>query len=435
MAFLKKLKKKTRDLRSQAQRQAQPATSMGNKFERMFGISRQLPRPMPNPLGGIMGGVDFLPGYGEFPLVNLDPDLNPPTSVSPPMRMPSRRPRRLPQIMPERMPSRFTGGGLGSFFERIFDQLEREDESPRLPMPEDMPRERFPMIRPGFAGGEEVNMDMMMADQGARQGISPAEQRMMMIQKTAADMGRNISDRDAQLFGMGEISFEEAMSRAKPNMDRVSGERNLMQQEQMFFPSGDNEETSRLQMQLANLQKQLNEDGANGDLQAIIKTTAQMDAIRKKMYDIQMEMARIKMINENPYSLPFDSDAKAAMTKFKKQNFAKGGEAFPDLTGDGKVTQADILKGRGVFQEGGAVESEIDEGLEELQGVAPEAMVIQQVMTMVMEMIQSGASEEQIVAALKEMGLDEEDIQQVMMMVAEQMQGQESIDGQLAQMM
>ena len=26
---------------------------------------------------------------------------------------------------------------------------------------------------------------------------------------------------------------------------------------------------------------------------------------------------------------------------------------FPDLTGDGKVTQADILKGRGVFQEGG----------------------------------------------------------------------------------
>jgi hypothetical protein len=352
MAFLKKLKKKTRDLRSQAQRQAQPATSMGNKFERMFGISRQLPRPMPNPLGGIMGGVDFLPGYGEFPLVNLDPDLNPPTSVSPPMRMPSRRPRRLPQIMPERMPSRFTGGGLGSFFERIFDQLEREDESPRLPMPEDMPRERFPMIRPGFAGGEEVNMDMMMADQGARQGISPAEQRMMMIQKTAADMGRTISDRDAQLFGMGEISFEEAMSRAIPMVDmgQVAMERNMMQQEQL--------------------------------------------------------------------------------------GFAEGGEAsFPDLTGDGKVTQADILKGRGVFQEGGAVESEIDEGLEELQGVAPEAMVIQQVMTMVMEMIQSGASEEQIVAALKEMGLDEEDIQQVMMMVAEQMQGQESIDGQLAQMM
>ena len=35
---------------------------------------------------------------------------------------------------------------------------------------------------------------------------------------------------------------------------------------------------------------------------------------------------------------------------------AEGGETkFPDLTGDGKVTQADILHGRGVFQEGGGV--------------------------------------------------------------------------------
>ena len=34
---------------------------------------------------------------------------------------------------------------------------------------------------------------------------------------------------------------------------------------------------------------------------------------------------------------------------------ADGDEAsFPDLTGDGKVTQADILKGRGVFRKGGA---------------------------------------------------------------------------------
>ena len=34
-------------------------------------------------------------------------------------------------------------------------------------------------------------------------------------------------------------------------------------------------------------------------------------------------------------------------------NMKKGG-AFPDLTGDGKVTKADVLKGRGVFKKGGA---------------------------------------------------------------------------------
>ena len=34
----------------------------------------------------------------------------------------------------------------------------------------------------------------------------------------------------------------------------------------------------------------------------------------------------------------------------------KGGAAFPDLTGDGKVTKKDILRGRGVpgFKRGGA---------------------------------------------------------------------------------
>ena len=35
----------------------------------------------------------------------------------------------------------------------------------------------------------------------------------------------------------------------------------------------------------------------------------------------------------------------------------KNGGAFPDLTGDGKTTQADILKGRGVpgFSRGGGI--------------------------------------------------------------------------------
>lgn len=35
--------------------------------------------------------------------------------------------------------------------------------------------------------------------------------------------------------------------------------------------------------------------------------------------------------------------------------FKKGGKAFPDLTGDGKVTKADVLKGRGVIKTGGKV--------------------------------------------------------------------------------
>ena len=33
----------------------------------------------------------------------------------------------------------------------------------------------------------------------------------------------------------------------------------------------------------------------------------------------------------------------------KKKKMRDGGQSFPDLTGDGKVTQADVLKGRGVI--------------------------------------------------------------------------------------
>jgi hypothetical protein len=113
----------------------------------------------------------------------------------------------------------------------------------------------------------------------------------------------------------------------------------------------------------------------------------------------------------------------------------KGLKAMYDSGPKGREGVEKIAAKTDKFAEGGAVESEIDKALEDIQSVQPEAMVIQQVMTMVMEMIQSGASEEQIVAALKQMGLDDEDIQQVMMMVASEMQGQDSIDGQLAQMM
>ena len=36
---------------------------------------------------------------------------------------------------------------------------------------------------------------------------------------------------------------------------------------------------------------------------------------------------------------------------------------FPDLTGDGKVTQADILKGKGVFKKGGSTDKWIQSAI------------------------------------------------------------------------
>ena len=60
----------------------------------------------------------------------------------------------------------------------------------------------------------DQDMNMMMANQAARQGISVPEQRAAMIKKTAMDMGKMISDEDANAFGVGSMSFEDAMSKA-----------------------------------------------------------------------------------------------------------------------------------------------------------------------------------------------------------------------------
>jgi hypothetical protein len=165
--------------------------------------------------------------------------------------------RRLPQIMPERrMPqqrpsNRFFGGGLGNIFARLPNQRVRERMSPPLPraplpmpprfprtpmpMPERMPMERFPMMRPGFAAGEEVDMNMIIADQGAREGMSPPEMAAQRIKEFLEETGRTVSNRDAELYGMGVLTLEDIMERAGPVTNR-----NLMQQEQMFFPKSGN---------------------------------------------------------------------------------------------------------------------------------------------------------------------------------------------------
>ena len=48
------------------------------------------------------------------------------------------------------------------------------------------------------------------------------------------------------------------------------------------------------------------------------------------------------------------------IAKVQRQEFKKGGKAFPDLTGDGKVTFKDILKGRGVIKKKGGMIKKAD---------------------------------------------------------------------------
>lgn len=57
-------------------------------------------------------------------------------------------------------------------------------------------------------------------------------------------------------------------------------------------------------------------------------------------------------------SFKLTQDKKSGEYRYRKM--AKGGK-FPDLNKDGKVTRADILKGRGVFKDGGKTKSKVNE--------------------------------------------------------------------------
>lgn len=122
------------------------------------------------------------------------------------------------------------------------------------------------------------------------------------------------------------------------------------------------------------------------------------------------------------------------MSNMDRQMMAGGGTPFPDLTGDGQITQADILKGRGVYANGGeAIDDELagmqmseEDAMAEIQGIAPQAKMIEQLVMAVMQMVQQGIGEQEIIDFLKEQGLDEEDIEDLFTMVMQQMQqGQE----------
>ena len=162
----------------------------------------------------------------------------------------------------------------------------------------------------------------------------------------------------------------------------------------------------------------------------------------QRAYEAEMEAERMQQI-----------DAEEGL-KNVSLLMAGGGEAdsddFPDLSGDGETTFKDVLIGRGVDlkAEGGEMmmeESEmmapsgdeIEASLMEVQGMQPEMQQLDQFVQMVIEMIQAGASEAEVIESLRQAGLDDEDIAAVFQAVMETMQGsmeQGGIDAELAQL-
>ena len=62
---------------------------------------------------------------------------------------------------------------------------------------------------------EEYDLGRDISDAAMQRGISPVEMRGQLIQTMLQDDGKTISDKDRDLYAMGEISLAEAVKRSK----------------------------------------------------------------------------------------------------------------------------------------------------------------------------------------------------------------------------
>ena len=98
-------------------------------------------------------------------------------------------------------------------------------------------------------------------------------------------------------------------------------------------------------------------DEKNKSVKSLIKTMELTPEMLEAIRDTEKSGKTFPPKKMEPYKPISEEDVEAIKKLIKPIKYKKGGAAFPDLTGDGKVTKKDILKGRGVkgFEEGGEV--------------------------------------------------------------------------------
>jgi hypothetical protein len=380
-------------------------------------------------------------------------------------KMPRRRGgflRGMPMMKPSIGDMRFRGdmprgGGFGFGLGKAIRRLNQQQGMRPQPIPR---AERMPSFNPTIFGQPIGDMDFSnmpdfsqidltnlqvpnqmpmtqdlpevapigMMPQMRMSGMQYMEPRMMMAEGDVAEKETLIDfltkDRRGRKPGNAFSLFKDIYDFA--NQPEPSAQ---MSPEQELFS---------LQAQLKNLEEQLRLDRSYNDDQAVINTSAEMAAIQKRIQEILQESGRtISDLDRQMGRTISDLDRGRTTSDLdmSRPQLAGGGEPFPDLSGDGQITRKDILMGQGVkFKaEGGEMmtqENEIDAmlggmdseeagAMEDLEQMAPEMEMIDQLVTMVVQMIQQGASEEEVIMFLREQGLDDEDIGTVLQLVAE----------------
>jgi hypothetical protein len=142
-----------------------------------------------------------------------------------------------------------------------------------------------------------------------------------------------------------EVKAKEKFDEIKARMTKLAKEN----------PSGQSATERRLILGGINALKKLITSGASNNLKEKIRNLKEkLENKKTQKPDItKRAMGGSMGGGMNPMGRSKDPTVESIVgyNPNKPNKMKKGG--FPDMTGDGKVTQADILKGRGVFKRGG----------------------------------------------------------------------------------
>ena len=141
---------------------------------------------------------------------------------------------------------------------------------------------------------------------------------------------------------------------------------------------------------------------------------------------------RLQVLSNRNKQAVANKDFNAAQQISQEQNMfmKKRNEILKKLNMPIPPKRLEPFKGLAEMAEGGeAIDDELagmqmseEDAMAEIQGIAPQAKMIEQLVMAVMQMVQQGIGEQEIIDFLKEQGLDDEDIEDLFTMVMQQMQ-------------
>jgi D-ribose pyranose/furanose isomerase RbsD len=258
--------------------------------------------------------------------------------------------------------------------------------------------------------------------QGADFSNMPNFSQIDMSQLDLSGIPQSISQMNLPQMPEGLPSMEEIQgNRRMPQMDRGRMQPRMMMAEgdEVFMPSNPNQIAFSIETEIKNLMNEYEMAANNGEIERAQMVAEQIN---------ELEARRIQAMNE----------AKT-MENLENENFE--GSTLSDITiqemlrNKNKMVYGGEMKG---YANGGEIENMLSgmdsgeqEAMGELEQMAPEMEMIDQLVMMVAQMIQQGAGEEEVIGFLREQGLDDEDIGTVLQLVAEMSETEEMAEDQI----